>query len=96
MKFTLTLITSLILTSSIAAASDTEQTAIFDVEKMTCATCPITVRKAMLPVDGIREVNVDLDSKTAVVSYDAELATPVEIGLASTDVGFPTSLRDAE
>ena len=28
--------------------------------------------------------------------YDAELTTPVEIGRASTDVGFPTSLRDAE
>ncbi len=96
MKFVLTLIMSLVLTSSIAAASDTEQTATFDVEKMTCATCPITVRKAMLRVDGVKEANVDLDSKTAVVTYDAELATPVEIGRASTDVGFPTSLRDAE
>ncbi len=74
----------------------TSRTATFDVEKMTCATCPITVRKAMLRVDGVKEVNVDLDSKTAVVTYDAELATPVEIGRASTDVGFPTSLRDAE
>ena len=50
----------------------------------------------MLRVDGVKEVNVDLDSKTAVVTYDAALTTPVEIGSASTDVGFPTSLRDAE
>jgi mercuric ion binding protein len=96
MKFVLTLIMCLVLTSGIASASDIEQTAVFDVEKMTCATCPIAVRKAMLRVDGVKEVNVDLDSKTAVVTYDSELATPVEIGRASTDVGFPASLRDAE
>jgi mercuric ion binding protein len=96
MKFALALIMYLVLANSIAAASDTEQTAIFDVEKMTCSMCPITVRKAMLRVDGVKEVNVDLDSKTAVVTYDAELATPVEIGRASTDVGFPASLRGAD
>ena len=94
MKFAVALIMSLVLTSGIAAASDIEQTAIFNVEKMTCATCPIAVRKAMLRVDGVKEVNVDLDSKTAVVTYDAELTTPAEIGSASTDVGFPASLRD--
>ena len=80
---------------NIVAASDVEKTVTFDVEKMTCATCPIAVRKAMLRVDGVKEVNVDLDSKSAVVTYDAELTTPVEIGSASTDVGFPATLRDS-
>jgi mercuric ion binding protein len=94
MKRIWTLIATLVLAGNFAAASDIETTATFDVEKMTCATCPIAVRKAMLRVDGVKEVNVDLDSKTAVVTYDAELTTPAAIGSASTDVGFPASLRD--
>jgi mercuric ion binding protein len=96
MKIAWTLIASLILMVNFAAASDGDQTATFDVEKMTCATCPIAVRKAMQRVDGVKEVNVSLDSKTAIVTYDANVTTTAEIGNASTEVGFPASVRDSE
>lgn len=96
MKFSWTLIASLFLAANIAAASDSDQTATFDIEKMTCATCPIAVRKAMQRVDGVKEVDVDLDGKTAIVTYDASVTTTLEIGNASTDVGFPASVRDSE
>ncbi len=94
MKLVWTMITSLILATNFAAASESDQTVTFDVEKMTCATCPIAVRKAMQRVDGVKDVNVDLDSKNAVVIYDASVTTAIEIGSASTDVGFPASVRD--
>ncbi len=94
MKLVWTMITSLILATNFAAASESEQTVTFEVEKMTCSTCPIAVRKAMQRVDGVKEVNVDLDSKNAVVIYDASVTTATEIGSASTDVGFPASVRD--
>lgn len=96
MKIAWTLIASLILAVNFAAASDGDQTATFDVEKMTCATCPIAVRKAMQRVNGVKEVNVDLDSKTAIVTYDDNVTTTAEIGNASTEVGFPASVRDSE
>ena len=96
MKIVWTLIASLFLAINFAAAADSDQTATFDVEKMTCATCPIAVRKAMQRVDGVKEVNVDLDSKTAIVTYDASVTTTAEIESASTDVGFPASVRDSE
>jgi mercuric ion binding protein len=96
MKIAWTLIASLILAANFAVAADSDQTATFDVEKMTCATCPIAVRKAMQRVDGVKEVNVDLDSKTAVVTYDSSVTSTTEIGNASTDVGFPASVRDSE
>ncbi len=96
MKIAWTLIASLFLATNFVAASDSDQTATFDVEKMTCATCPIAVRKAMQRVDGVKEVNVDLDSKTAIVTYDAGVTTTAEIGNASTDVGFPASVRGSE
>jgi mercuric ion binding protein len=64
----------------------------FTVEKMTCATCPITVRKAMQRVDGVKEVTVDFDTKTATVLYDSNLTDAKQIGDASTNVGFPATL----
>lgn len=79
---------------SLNAAISGEETVSFKVEKMTCATCPIAVRKAMERVDGVKEVKVDLDSKTAVVTFDASMTDASEIGAASTNVGFPATVRD--
>ncbi len=95
MKIVWTIITALVLTANPALASDKDKTAAFNIEKMTCATCPIAVSKAMMRVDGVKEVNVDLESKTAVVTYDASIATISEIENASTDVGFPATAKDS-
>lgn len=73
------------------AESEKEIQATFHVDKMTCATCPITVRKAMQRVDGVKEVSVDLDSKTATVIYDSLLTDAKEIAASSTNVGFPAT-----
>ena len=80
--------------NSLGAEPNNEATAKFAVENMTCATCPISVRKAMERVDGVKEVKVDFDSKTATVTFDSSMATASDIGNASTDVGFPASEID--
>lgn len=81
-------------TSSAGPEPNNESTVKFTVEKMTCATCPISVRKAMGRVDGVKEVKVDFESKTATVTFDSSIATASDIGNASTDVGFPASVLD--
>ena len=81
-------------TSSLGTEPNNETTVKFTVEKMTCATCPISVRKAMERVDGVKEVRVDLESKTATVTFDSSLVTASDIGNASADVGFPASVMD--
>ena len=68
-----------------------EMTATFAIEKMTCATCPISVKKAMKRVDGVKSVKIDFKTKIANVVYDPELTTPTKIAAASTDVGYPAS-----
>ncbi len=93
-KVLLGLAIAVLAAGSLNAAPDGEQTVSFTVEKMTCATCPIAVRKAMERVDGVKEVTVDLDSKSAVVTYDAAMTDATAIGAASTDVGFPATVRD--
>ncbi len=96
MKFIHTTIISLLLDANFAMASEDVQTVTFNIENMTCATCPITVRIAMQRVDGVQEASVDLESNTATVIYDATESTAAEIGTASTDVGFPASVSDGE
>ncbi len=80
----------------LSAEAAEHQTVTFTVDKMTCATCPIAVRKAMERVEGVKDVNVDLDSKTATVIYDVSKATADEIGAASTDVGFPATVQGSQ
>jgi mercuric ion binding protein len=87
---------SLFLLTSVSLASESDETVTFEVEKMTCATCPIAVRKAMQRVDGVKEVEVSLESESAVVTYDPGATTAAEIGQASTDVGFPAKARGSE
>ena len=72
-------------------AQATEQTQSFTVEKMTCAMCPITVRKAMERVDGVHSVTVDYDTKTAVAVFDPAQTSAKSIADASTDVGYPAA-----
>lgn len=79
--------------SRAVAARTTEQTRTFAIGKMTCATCPIAVKTAMSRVAGVKTVKVDFNAKTAVVTYNASIATPAKIAAASTDVGFPAQLR---
>lgn len=66
-----------------------ERQATFVIENMTCVTCPITVRRAMWRVDGVRLVSVDFDAKTATVDFDPSRATVSEIAAASTNAGYP-------
>ncbi len=68
-----------------------DQTVTMNVEKMTCALCPVTVRKAMERVDGVEDVEVDLDTNVATVKFDDAKTTASEIAQASTDVGFPAT-----
>ena len=68
-----------------------QASASFSVENMTCATCPISVKKAMMRVEGVTSVDIDYETKTATVVYDPALTTPEAIAAASTDVGYPAT-----
>lgn len=65
------------------------QTASFAVENMTCATCPITVRRAMEGVAGVQEVTIDYEARTATAQFDPERTTISAIASASINAGYP-------
>lgn len=71
-----------------AVATETAA-ATFTIKNMTCAMCPITVRKAMEGVEEVRSVQVDFEAKTATVVFDPSAASPADIAAASTNAGYP-------
>ena len=46
------------------------QTVTLNVSGMTCAACPITVKKALEKVPGVSKVDVRFEKKQVVVTYD--------------------------
>lgn len=92
-----TLLTGTFLSANVNAATDTgstaslvaEQTATFAIDKMTCKMCPITVRKAMGKVDGVVNVSVDYEAKTASVVFNPSKTDVKAIAMASTNAGYP-------
>jgi periplasmic mercuric ion binding protein len=88
-------VTSLTATGAMSAATPFArvQVASFAVANMTCATCPITVKKAMSAVHGVRSVKVDLESKTATVEFDPKVTNIAMVAAASTNAGFPAKPR---
>ena len=77
---------------SVVQPAAQEQTRIFAIANMTCALCPITVRKAMESVRGVKAVKIDFAAKTATVVFDSVTASPQAIAQASANAGYPAKL----
>lgn len=84
-----------VLTASSAIAGDT-RTATLDVANMDCAVRPITVRKALEKVPGVNSARVDLKTHRAVVAFDPSKTTPEVLTKATTDAGFPSSVKQLQ
>ena len=65
------------------------KTTTFLVDKMFCAACPITVKTAMAGVEGVKNVEIDFDAKTATVTFDPSIVSEAVIAAASTNAGYP-------
>ncbi len=87
------LVLSAQLTMPVAALSATPQVVTLDVQNMSCATCPIVVKKSLERVAGVAAVKVDFDKKSAVVTYDPDKASPEALTRATQNAGFASTLR---
>lgn len=77
----------------IAVLASGEQTAILDVQNMTCGVCPITVKKSLQKVPGVTDARIDFDRKTATVRFDTGKADVAALVKATTEAGFPSTAR---
>jgi copper chaperone CopZ len=55
---------------------------------MTCGNCARTVERKLSSVPGVTKATVDLQGASAMVSYDADRATPEALAQAVRQVGF--------
>jgi mercuric ion transport protein len=69
------------------------QTVTLSVPGMTCAACPITVRKALSMVEGVRDIDVNYENREAVVSFDDEKASVEDLTRATENAGYPSSVK---
>ena len=76
---------------SITSAYAAEKSVVLTVPGMTCPTCPVTLKKALLKEQGVSGVKVLYEKKQLVVAYDDTKTTPSDLTKATAAVGFPST-----
>lgn len=87
------LFAALILAAMIAPAWAATRTVTLSVPGMTCAACPITVKKALTKVEGVLQVQVSFAEREAVVTYDDARTSVAALVEATANAGYPASPR---
>ena len=77
----------------LVALAATPQTAVLDVQSMTCELCSVTVKKSLEKVAGVGQARIDYAKKTATVVFDADKTNTTALTKATTDAGFPSTVR---
>ncbi len=77
-------------------SSAAEQSVILSVSSMTCSVCPITVKKALQQVKGVKTVNVIYESRIVEVSFDDKLTNINSLLKATERVGYPSAIKRSE
>lgn len=85
------LLAFLALGAAVAPVWAATQTVTLAVSKMTCAACPITVKKALSKVDGVSNIAVNLEKHEAVVTFDDAKTSVQKLTEATTNAGYPSS-----
>ena len=88
------LITVLALSVALSApAWAATQTVTLSVTGMTCAACPVTIKKALNKVEGVQNIEINLEKKEAVVTFDDAKTTVEALVEATTNAGYPSAVR---
>lgn len=64
------------------------------VPTMDCATCPVTIRVALMKVPGVRKALVSYARRTAKVTFDDEKTTVQALTQATDAAGYPSFQAD--
>ncbi|MDN5940996.1 MAG: mercury resistance system periplasmic binding protein MerP [Nitrospira sp.] len=88
------LITVIALSVALSApAWAATKTVTLSVPGMTCASCPITLKKALNKVEGVENIEVNLEKKETLVTYDDAKTTVKALLEATTNAGYPSTVH---
>ncbi len=91
MKSLAAALTSALICCQCSVGYAATRTATLSVPGMTCAACPITVKKALSRVDGVSDVTVSYQDKQATVTFDDAKTTVHALTQATADAGYPST-----
>jgi periplasmic mercuric ion binding protein len=66
------------------------KTVTLNVSGMTCAACPITVKKALEKVSGVSKIEVQYEKKQVVVTFDDTKTNVDALVKTTTNAGYPS------
>ena len=66
-----------------------------NIASMSCASCVGRVDKALADMPGVLSVTVNLVTETAVVEYLELAVTPADLMAATSDIGYPAEIAEA-
>ncbi len=76
-------------TSALAAI----ETTTLSVPGMDCPVCPITVKKALEKVKGVKSVKVEFKQREATISFDDAVTNTNILMQATKDAGYPSTIK---
>lgn len=85
---------AIVLATFVAPAWSATRTVTLSVPGMNCTACPITVKKALVKVAGVAKVDVSLDLREAVVTFDDTKAGVGQLTRATTEAGYPSTAKE--
>jgi mercuric ion binding protein len=69
------------------------ETVTLSVSGMTCAACPITVKKTLSKVEGVHKAEVSFEKREAVVTFDDAKTIADALTKATTNAGYPATVK---
>ncbi|POA77492.1 mercury resistance system periplasmic binding protein MerP [Pseudomonas sp. DP16D-R1] len=87
------LFVALAFTAAISPVWAATQTVTLSVPGMTCAACPITVKKALNKVEGVSKTEIRFEDREATVTFDDTKTSIDALTKASENAGYPASLK---
>lgn len=69
------------------------KTVVLSVSGMTCAACPITVKKALNKVAGVEKVDISFEKREASVTFDDAKTNVEALTKATKDAGYPSTIK---
>ena len=70
-----------------------EKTVTLSIPTMSCWVCPITVKKSLKQVNGVKQVSVSFKNKEAIITFDNEKTKVKELTNATTNAGYPSVVK---
>lgn len=93
MRKTIPYLLSALLAAASTAALAEPKTVALAVSGMTCATCPIAVKKSLSRVNGVSNTAVSFEKSEALVTFDDAKTNVDALVKATTDAGYPSTVK---